>query len=143
MKLVGQLRSLALADLPRFLMCILLVPASLVAIMVFRLFDQNIVALGGAWLVSCSYFVSISTKASEMVAPEERSGKRLDVLLGMVFLADALWLAAAAVSLAVVLTIWTELVDRAVTLASIALVLGVATGVLHWVKARAEWGPLP
>jgi hypothetical protein len=142
MKLVGQLRSLALADLPLFLICILLVPASLMAIMVFRLFDQNIVALGGAWLASCSYLISISTKASEMVVPEERSGKRLETLLGMILLAAALWLAAAAVSLAVVLTIWTELVDSAAALASIALVLGVATGVLYCVRARAEWGAL-
>jgi hypothetical protein len=119
--------------------CLLLVPASYIAVMVFGLFDKNVFVLMGGWC-SCSFLLSVAHDAAKKVAAAEGDKDQLTIEFEMIVIAALLWTATAALTLGASSLVWPVMSPQMLPYFGLALTIVVTMSTFWWVKARAELG---
>ena len=134
-----RVKTLVTTDPLLLVVCLLMVPASYIAVMVFGLFDKNVVVLMGAWS-SCSFLLSVAHDAAKKVAAAEGDKDQLTIEFEMIVIAALLWTATAALTLGASSLVWPVMSHQMLPYFGLALTIVVTMSTFWWVKARAELG---
>jgi hypothetical protein len=135
-----RVKVLFTSDTLLLVVCLLMVPTSFTSVMVFGLFDKNIVVLIGVWLASCSFLLSVAHDAAKKVAAAEGDKDQLTIEFEMIVIAALLWTATAVLTLGACSLVWPAMSHQMLPLFGLALTIVVTISTFSWLKARAELG---
>jgi hypothetical protein len=135
-----RVKTLVTTDPLLLVVCLLMVPTSFTSVMVFGLFDKNVVVLMGAWLASCSFLLSVAHGAAKKVAAAEGDKDQLTIEFEMIVMAALLWTATAVLTLGASSLVWPVMSPQMLPYFGLALTIVVTIATFSWLKARAELG---